>query len=156
MDERPAPGVMPTGDPKRTPEYQAARAYLSRLRGQADRIAQLRRAALHALDAETSATAAPSASGIRGGSLHRRGESYAMLSAEVDEELQRLDQIRAEAVALISNIDSNPLAALLMARYVNDLPWCDVAAQLHYSETYVRMRLHTAALLAFGRVLASK
>lgn len=36
--------------------------------------------------------------------------------------------------------------ALLTARYVRDLPWCDVAEAIGYAETYVRGDMLTAAL----------
>jgi len=133
----------------------SAKEFMSRARNQEERILQLRRAAVRALDAETSATSKPSASGVRAGDVHRGGESYAMLSAQIDEEIARLGQIRSETLGAVEGIEDNTLAALLIAYYVNDLPWADVAEQLHYSPAYVRKTLHAKALGALDAVLAN-
>ena len=125
-----------------------------RVRHQEDRVRQLRRLRARALDAETSVTAryGPGGGGRPSGEV-RRGESFAALSAEVDDELRRLDDIRAEAVAVISRIEDNTLAALLLAYYVNGMSWAEVSRELHYSYEHVRERLHRKALLAVSRVI---
>lgn len=132
-----------------------ARAYLERVWHQEDRVRQLRYARARALDAETAVTASPTADGVRGGGVHRRGESYSVLSAQVDEELASLELLQAETLSVIARLDDNTHAALLIARYINDLPWADVAEQLHYSPGYVR-KLHLAALEKLGLMLLAK
>lgn len=130
-----------------------ARDFLLRVRHQEDRVRQLERARVRALTEATSATASPSASGVRGGGPVRGGESYALLSAQVDEELRALNETRAETLAVIGRVEDNTLAALLMARYVNSLPWSDVAAAVHYSFHYCRYQLHDRALDAVAAAL---
>ena len=124
----------------------AAKEFLMRARYLQKRIDQLEAVKESAWDCATSMTASYGKGGGTASSLNRKGESYSSLSDEIDRERQRLQSIREETVRVINQIPDNTLAALLMARYVRDLSWDQVAAELSFSYKHVVHDLHLKAL----------
>jgi len=121
--------------------------WLSRGRHIRWRIEALERAKQNAWDAATRVS--PSAEPARGGDrTSRRAERYGELSEAVDQERARLDSVLAEITGAIAQVEDNDLAALLTDRYICGLPWREVAANLHYSESNVKQTLHPKALRA--------
>jgi len=69
------------------------------------------------------------------------------IMAEYEAELgEFLDEQHTAHVAL-RNVDA-VYAELLSFRYVQGMPWADVAARMHHAEDYVRKELHDDALAA--------
>lgn len=79
--------------------------------------------------------------------------SSAQLSAQIERERDRLNGVRAEILAVVSQITDNTLATLLIAYYINGKTWEDVAEELHYSYRHVVRALHPRALSSVEKIL---
>lgn len=84
---------------------------------------------------------------------HVRPGSSAQISDQIDKELARLDELRAEILAVASQVPSNTLATLLIAYYVNGKTWEETAEAMHYSREHVVRELHPKALAAAETIL---
>lgn len=82
---------------------------------------------------------------VSGGESEDRLAAYAEVSLAADRQIEKLEQVRAEILQAIGQIEDNTLAALLTEYYVNDRTWEEVAVQMGYSWRQV-MRLHGHAL----------
>ncbi|MCQ5129120.1 hypothetical protein NE562_05565 [Butyricicoccus faecihominis] len=91
----------------------------------------------------------PGSSGGAGGS---KSEQYAVLSAEVDEQIAELRQVKAEILRAIHKMQDSTLATLLIEYYVNCNTWEQVAVDLGFSWRHIQ-RLHGRALKKFEDVM---
>ena len=82
---------------------------------------------------------------VSGGEPADKHAAYAELSLSVDRQIEKLEQVRAEILQVIGQVEDNTLATLLTEYYVNDKTWEKVAVQMQYSWRQV-MRLHGQAL----------
>ena len=73
--------------------------------------------------------------------------AYADYSAEIDNRIDQLYDIKTEIKAVINKLDDPLLRALLIARYVNIKTWEQIAEDLNYDLRWV-YRLHDKALHA--------
>lgn len=78
--------------------------------------------------------------------LLRRIERVDSLKAEYQEELDRNLQWQADAHAALANV-RQPWRAVLTYRYLEGMPWADVADAVGYSEDYVRKDMHDNGLV---------
>ena len=81
--------------------------------------------------------------------------AYAELSLAVDRQIEKLEQVRAEILQVIGQVEDNTLATLLTEYYVNDKTWEEVAVQMQYSWRWVR-RLHARALDQVQEILDNR
>ena len=82
---------------------------------------------------------------VSGGEPEDRLAAYAEVSLAADRQIEKLEQVRAEILQVIGQVEDNTLAALLTEYYVNDRTWEEVAVQMGYSWRQT-MRLHGQAL----------
>lgn len=82
---------------------------------------------------------------VSGGEPGDKLAAYAEVSLEADQQIEKLEQTRAEILQVIGQVEDNTLATLLTEYYVNDKTWEEVAVQMQYSWRQV-MRLHGQAL----------
>lgn len=82
---------------------------------------------------------------VAGGEPGDKLVAYAEVSLAVDQQIKKLEQVRAEILQVIGKVEDNTLATLLTEYYVNDKTWEEVAVQMQYSWRQV-MRLHGQAL----------
>jgi len=78
--------------------------------------------------------------------LLRRIERMDALKAEYDAELADNLQAQADAHRRLANV-GQPMRAVLTYRYLEGMPWADVAIAVGYTEIYVRDELHSKGLL---------
>ena len=134
------------GSNKLTPEQAAAREYLMRARRLEMRIRQMENLMRRVLVHEVSGVAQVDPAAVRASGVHRPGEQFALLSAEIDEAMAELDGTRAETLAVIHQVHDHVLAALLLAYYLNGLSWAEAARDMRYNGGYLRGELHRRAL----------
>lgn len=66
----------------------------------------------------------------------------------------RLIAVKQEIEQLIEQVEDNTLQALLRDRYINFLPWEQIAENIHYeSSRWVRTAIHNKALNAAEEIL---
>lgn len=82
---------------------------------------------------------------VSGGEPGDKLAAYAEVSLAADRQIEKLEQVRAEILQVIGQVEDNTLATLLTEYYVNDKTWEEIAAEQHYSWRQV-MRLHGHAL----------
>lgn len=82
---------------------------------------------------------------VSGGEPGDKLVAYAEVSLTADRQIEKLEQVRAEILQVIGQVEDNTLATLLTEYYVNDKTWEEVAVQMQYSWRQV-MRLHGQAL----------
>lgn len=119
------------------------------------RVKALEESKRRAYDRCISATAAPSDTpGCGGGntSFRNKNESYAILSDEVDRQLDELNRVRTEILHAIRGVEDAVLATILIEYYINGKTWEQIAAEQHYTWRHV-MRLHGAALKEMQHVI---
>lgn len=110
------------------------------------RIRSLKKSKDRAYAFATASTASTGGDVVSNSGVSRKSESYTMLAAELDAQLEKWDAIMAEITCAIGLVQNHTLAALLQARYVRGLDWWKVADELGYSEDYVKFRLHERAI----------
>lgn len=150
-------------------KYKEAKDFLMRVRRLEGRIEQLEEIKRQAWEAETAITgnygariyrknAAGESETVgyapvpRGGGDNRKGESYAVLTDQCAREIIRLNHIKAETLAVISQIEDNTLARLLTSYYVMGKTWEQTAVDMSYSWRHI-MNLHGRALEAVEEML---
>lgn len=132
-------------------QSKRAKEWLSRARGLAQRLNALQESKQHAYDRAISATMRLEGVCVRAEGNSSPGDknaSYAVLSAEADEQIRQLETVRAEILRVIRQVEDHTLATLLTEYYVNNKTWEEVAAALHYSYSHVTHNLHPEALRA--------
>lgn len=115
-----------------------------------DRIRSLEESLAKAYDLATGTTASNTGDTVAHSGVSRKPEQYSILAEKVDAEKRRLSGILAEITGAIAQVEDNTLATLLMDRYVLGMEWDQVAEDLNYNCSYVRSRLHPAALSALS------
>ena len=92
---------------------------------------------------------------VSGGEPGDKFLNYTDVSSEVDRQTKDLDQIRAEILHVIGQVEDNTLATLLTEYYVNDKTWEEVAVKIDKSWRWT-MNLHGKALKAVEKILSNK
>lgn len=123
-----------------------AKEWLLRARRMDRRIGALKETKQTAFDRATSATAVPKETPGCGGAQESKSERYAVLSAEIDEQIEELNQVRTEILQAIREIQDSTLATLILEYYVNGKTWEEVAVSVGYSYSHVVHKLHPRAL----------
>lgn len=84
--------------------------------------------------------------GYAGNKSANKNNSYAILSNEVDQQLDELNGIRTEILHMIRGVDDAVLATILIEYYVNGKNWETIADEQNYSYAHIRKTLHPKAL----------
>ncbi len=92
---------------------------------------------------------------VSGGEPVDKHAAYAEVSLAVDRQIEKLEQVRAEILQVIGQVEDNTLATLLTEYYVNDKTWEEVAVQMGKSWRWT-MNLHGKALKAVEKILSNK
>lgn len=92
---------------------------------------------------------------VSGGELGDKLAAYAEVSLAADRQIEKLEQVRAEILQVIGQVEDNTLATLLTEYCVNDKTWEEVAVQMQYSWRWT-MKLHGKALRAVEAILAKR
>lgn len=121
-----------------------AKEWLSRARKMSGRLRALQTSKEQAFARATSVVVG-GGEHVSGGEPADKHAAYAELSLAVDRQIEKLEQVRAEILQVIGQIEDNTLSTLLTEYYVNDKTWEEIAAEQHYSWRQV-MRLHGHAL----------
>lgn len=132
---------------------EEAKRDLRRARNLQTRIDTLKAAHRLAWESETSTTPHYGAGGA-GGDINRKGERASLLAAEIEDALKKLDQIKAETLHNIEQIEDNRLAAILTAYYINGETWEAIAVRQHYSYRHLVGRLHPQALRTYAEKMS--
>lgn len=130
-----------------------AKEWLSQARHINERIKALEESKRRAYERATSAVAP-----IRDGYVHNstpgsKSEAYAILSKEVDRQVEELNKKKAEITKVIGHVGDNILATLLTEYYVNGKTWEEVAVCIGYCYQDTIQRKHPAALRKIDRIL---
>ena len=64
----------------------------------------------------------------------------------IDQQTDRLIDIRTEITKAIFALESSTLRTLLLKRYLEFKPWEQIAEEMGYDADHVRKKLHSAAL----------
>lgn len=78
--------------------------------------------------------------------------AFADVSLAVDRQKAELEQIRAEILEVIGQVEDNTQATILTEYYLNDLNWEKIAIDQHYSLRQI-MRLRVKALQQVQEIL---
>ena len=143
-------------------EFAAAKAWLNRGYNIDQEIQTLLKAKEIAWGDCLRMTAAP-ADDVRSAPTNARKDSQeesALLQVErfdtmINDRIDTLYQIKCEVAKAAMAAKDSRHAALLVARYVNFASWYKIAAQLNYSEDYVRKELHREAVDAVAQYIPS-
>ena len=127
-----------------------AREWLMRPRYLMDDIKRLEMRKAKAYDRATSATAAPKETPGCSGGRHSKCESYAVLSAEIDDKREELRKVRIETVQSIRGLDDATLEELLIAYYIAGMLWADIAADMGCTRQWLN-KLHNRALIGLQK-----
>ncbi len=125
-----------------------AKEWLMRARNMEKRIEALQEAKARIYDRAVSITVRPHETPPSGssGAPDDKIAGYAVASAVVDEQLDKLNEIRAEILQVVGKIEDNACATLLTEYYINGKTWNEVAECMHYSFAHVTKVLHPKAL----------
>ena len=74
------------------------------------------------------------------------------LNREINNEIDRLIDLKAELTHRINSVEDIEQRTLLELRYLCFKSWEDVAAGMHYTVRYIHM-LHSRALLSFEKLI---
>ena len=92
---------------------------------------------------------------VSGGEPGDKLAAYAEVSLAADQQIEKLEQVRAEILQVIGQVEDNTLATLLTEYYVNDKTWEEVAVKVEKSWRWT-MNLHGKALEAVEKILSNK
>lgn len=92
---------------------------------------------------------------VSGGEPGDKLAAYAEVSLAADRQIEKLEQVRAEILQVIGQVEDNTLATLLTEYYVNDKTWEEVAVKVEKSWRWT-MNLHGKALKAVEKILSNK
>lgn len=92
---------------------------------------------------------------VSGGEPGDKLAAYAEVSLAADRQIKKLEQVRAEILHVIGQVEDNTLATLLTEYYVNDKTWEEVAVKVEKSWRWT-MNLHGKALKAVEKILSNK
>ena len=133
-----------------------AKEFLMRARRLQARIDQLEEARRTAWERSTSVTAAPGGTaGAAGAAAHvsRKTAAYGEYVAQIDDERDRLAEIKADTLKIINKVSDNTLATLLIAYYINGQTWEQTAVSIHYSYYRTVHDKHPQALAEVEKLL---
>lgn len=140
-------------------KYQEVKEWLSRARNMQKRLDALQESKRKAYETACSSTApirpdvaAQTSSVQTDGKMTR----YVYFSEEVNKQIERLEQVRAEILNTIAQVEDNTLATLLIEYYVNNKTWYEIANILDCSYNYVVREKHPAALREMTFILQEK
>lgn len=135
-----------------------AKQWLMRARNMEMRIEALEEAKNRMYDRATSITAKLSKAPSSGGAS-RPGDKiagYAVASDLVEKQKAKLRHVQEEILQLISEIEDNTIATLLIEYYINGKTWVQVSDKLGYSTSHVTKTLHPQALDDVTGILEAK
>jgi hypothetical protein len=69
-----------------------------------------------------------------------------MLENQINDDIDKLIQVKKEIESAINQVDDNCLKLLLEYRYIDDMLWEEIALKMNYSYYHVVARLHPDAL----------
>lgn len=75
------------------------------------------------------------------------------LSQEINDEIDRLVDLKTEMTHRINQVEDAELCTLLELRYLCFKSWEDIAVDMHYTERYIHL-LHSKALCCIEKMLA--
>lgn len=75
------------------------------------------------------------------------------LNGEIDKQLDRLYQVKAEVTAAIGRLDKGAYRRILEYRYIDRMSFEAIACKIHYSYKQT-CRLHGRALIEMGEIIA--
>jgi len=137
-------------------QYQAVTAWLARARDMRKRLDALQESKQKAYDKARSSTAPlrpGAATKSKAARPNDRAAQYTYFSDEADRQIERLEQVRAEILNVIAQVEDNTLATLLTEYYINSKTWYEVATVLGYSYRDTVQRKRPAALRAVAALL---
>ena len=122
--------------------------WLMRARNMEMRIAALQEAKERIYDRAVSITARPRETPSAGSSDHPGDKiaGYAVASVVVDEQIDKLNEVRAEILRVLGSIEDNVVATVLTDYYVNGKSWGRIARERHYSYAYLTKDVHNKGL----------
>ena len=125
-----------------------AKQWLMRARNMEMRIAALQEAKERIYDRAVSITARPRETPSAGSSDHPGDKiaGYAVASAVVDEQIDKLNEVRAEILRVLGSIEDNVVSTVLTDYYVNGKSWGRIARERHYSYAYLTKDVHNKGL----------
>ena len=130
-----------------------AKDFLLRARRLQARINQLEKARQSVWAAATATTTAPGQGSIRSSGVSRKPEQYGEFISELEAEYRRLDEIKADTLRVIGQVQDNTLATLLMAYYINGRTWEQTAVDIGYSYFRTVHDKHLQALAEVEKIL---
>ena len=92
---------------------------------------------------------------VQGGKKRRPDDlivKYADYERRLDEEIDRLVDIKKEIFLVIRQVKDNRLRALLIRRYLRFNTWEQIAEHLDISERWARTRMHSRAILEAEKI----
>jgi len=137
-------------------KHQETKQWLSRARNMQKRLNALQESKRKAYDMARSSTAPirPDATAqAQSIQTDDKMARYAYFSEEADKQIKRLEQVRAEILNTIAQVEDNTLATLLIEYYVNNKTWYEIANILNCDYNYTINRKHSAALQEVERIL---
>ena len=125
-----------------------AKQWLMRARNMEMRIAALQEAKERIYDRSVSITARPRKTPSAGSSDHPGDKiaGYAVASTVVDEQIDKLNEVRAEILRVLGSIEDNVVSTVLTDYYVNGKSWGRIARERHYSYAYLTKDVHNKGL----------
>lgn len=131
-----------------------AKDWLGRARKMSSRLRALQHSKRRAYSRATNSTTG-AAERISGGEPIDKHVAFADVSLAVDRQKAELEQIRAEILEVIGQVEDNTQATILTEYYLNDLNWEKIAIDQHYSLRQI-MRLRVKALQRVQEILDRK
>lgn len=122
-------------------------------RGQklSEEISELLEAKNNAVDLATSVTSSRGGERVvmsKANYNEQRFLKVAELSEMIDKKVNLLMDLKRDIITAIYKVEDIRLRTLLIARYINFKTWDEIAKNMHYSDKWVRTRLHRGALEA--------
>lgn len=77
------------------------------------------------------------------------------LDTEIEDKIRELDRVRLEIFKAIKRLPDRRYRMVLLGRYYECLPWCDIATLMHYDERQI-YRFHGMALTAIEPFILRK
>lgn len=132
-----------------------AKEWLMRARNMEKRIEALQEAKARIYDRAVSITARPHETPPSGssGAPDDKIAGYAVASAVVEEQIDKLNEIRAEILQVIGRIDNNTVATALTDYYINGKSWGRIAREQNYSYSYLTKDIHNKGLQIVENIL---
>lgn len=130
--------------------------WLSRATNIDNEIKRLRAEKEQALSAATSSTVLASGEKVQTSRRNSSEDKFlrcAEYSELIDKSTGELYAVKKEILSAINQVDDGTLRELLEARYLQNITWGKIAAQMHYSYKHIVHNLHPKALQKIKEVI---